>query len=80
MAEIVLTLFKMLADDDAFAGLPIYIYSSISVLNEYTNLREQISWKGANYNGLPYRLWMAQWAGGRHRESLPAGRSCVKSI
>lgn len=61
MAEIVLSLFKMLADDSAFAGLPIYIYSSISVLNEYANLREQISWKGANYNGLPYRLWMAQW-------------------
>lgn len=62
MAEIVLTLWKMIADDPTLSALPIYIYTSISVLDQYVNLREQISWQGANYNGKPFRLWMAQWA------------------
>lgn len=62
MAEIVLTLWKMIADDAALAKLPIYIYTNMATLDLYTNLREQISWKGANYNGKPYLLWMAQWA------------------
>lgn len=62
MAAIVLTLHHLIADDPAFAGIPIFIYTSMSVLNIYTNLREQISYKGSNYNGMPYYLWLAQWA------------------
>lgn len=62
VADIVITLFKLIADDPAFSGMPIFIYTSMSILNLYPNLRKQISWAGANYNGRPYYLWLAQWA------------------
>lgn len=53
----VMGLYKLLREDPAFASLPIYFYTSISILNQYAAWSDAISNPNANYN-----LWMAQWA------------------
>jgi GH25 family lysozyme M1 (1,4-beta-N-acetylmuramidase) len=55
-SDVILGIIKELGLDPKFNQVPLIIYTSMSVLNYYTKLREQISYQGANRN-----LWMAQW-------------------
>lgn len=55
-SDIVLKMMQAIEADPKMSQVPLIIYTSISVLNFFTKLREQISFQGANRN-----LWMAQW-------------------
>jgi GH25 family lysozyme M1 (1,4-beta-N-acetylmuramidase) len=55
-SDVVLKMMEAIALDPKLSQVPLIIYSSMSVLNYYTKLREQISYPNANRN-----LWMAQW-------------------
>lgn len=55
-SDVVLKLMDKIRSDPDLAQVPLVIYSSMSILNRYTRLREQLSYPGANQN-----LWMAQW-------------------
>lgn len=55
-SDVVLKLMDKIRNDPVLSTVPLIIYSSMSVLNRYTRLREQLSYPGANQN-----LWMAQW-------------------
>jgi GH25 family lysozyme M1 (1,4-beta-N-acetylmuramidase) len=55
-ATVVMGLIRKIEEDPELSKVPILIYSSISVLNYYPALRDQLSYPGANRN-----LLMAQW-------------------
>jgi GH25 family lysozyme M1 (1,4-beta-N-acetylmuramidase) len=55
-SDVVLKMMDAIEHDPKFSQVPLILYSSMSVLNYFTKLREQVSFQGANRN-----LWMAQW-------------------
>lgn len=55
-AHIVLGLLDLMSKDPEMSKVPAIVYTSMSILNLYTNLREQLSYQGAGKN-----LWLAQW-------------------
>jgi len=55
-SDVVLELRQRIGNDPKLSRVPLVIYTSMSVLNYYVKLREQISYPGAEAN-----LWMAQW-------------------
>lgn len=57
-SEVVLKLRDRIKNDAKLSQVPLVIYTSMSILNYYTVLREQISYKDYNQT----LLWLAQWS------------------
>jgi GH25 family lysozyme M1 (1,4-beta-N-acetylmuramidase) len=55
-SDVVLKMMDAIKADPKMSQVPLIIYTSISVLNFYKKLSDQVSYTGANKN-----LWMAQW-------------------
>lgn len=56
-ASVMMGLIAAIQTDPVLSKVPIIIYTSVSILNSYPALRDQLSYQGANYN-----LWLAQWS------------------
>lgn len=56
-SDVAMKTINKIKADPVLSSVPLILYSSISVLNQYTGLREQISYPNAGCN-----LWMAQWS------------------
>lgn len=54
--DVVLGLMAKLREHPEYGKVPVIVYTSMSVLNLYPALRDQLSYQGANQN-----LWLAQW-------------------
>jgi len=55
-ATVVMGLLTRMAEDAQMKQVPHLVYTSMSILDYYPTLRDQLSYKGADRN-----LWMAQW-------------------
>jgi len=55
-STVVMGLLDKMSKDPEMSKVPAIVYTSMSILNYYPTLRDQLSFKGAGYN-----LWLAQW-------------------